>query len=82
LPIIYHLAQTKVQRLYINLTPLIPLSLRRRGGRFYEEGLMPLLNSPDSVAAGSLARLVSLKLPNSVVSDSFREGALFLNTLV
>jgi hypothetical protein len=25
----------------VNLTPLIPLSLKRRGGRFLEEGLRP-----------------------------------------
>jgi len=35
------------ERFFINLTPLIPLSLERRGGKYFiEEGLTPLLNTP------------------------------------
>jgi len=35
--------------LFVNLTPYIPLSLRRRGGKvFLEEGLTPLLDTPKS----------------------------------
>jgi len=30
----------------VNLTPLIPLSLKRRGGKNIREGLSPLLNVP------------------------------------
>jgi len=30
-------------RLFINLTPLIPLSLKRRGGEILERGFAPLL---------------------------------------
>jgi len=34
-------------RFFINLTPLIPLSLERRGGGIYKkEGLPPLFDSP------------------------------------
>jgi hypothetical protein len=33
-------------RLFGDLTPFIPLSLIRRGGRFWKEGLTPLLNTP------------------------------------
>jgi len=34
--------QTALMKLFINLTPLIPLSLPRRGGRDLREGLSPL----------------------------------------
>jgi hypothetical protein len=36
---------------YGNLTPLIPLSLTRRGGREEKEGLALLLNTPVKLAS-------------------------------
>jgi len=40
-------------RLFINLTPLIPLSLGRRGGRDFREGLSPSLTyTPPSLIKG------------------------------
>jgi len=37
-------------RLFINLTPLIPLSFSRRGGRDFREGLRPSLTyTPSSL---------------------------------
>jgi len=59
---------------------LIPTMLKERG-RDFREGRSPL-KLPSSVVAGSLERLVTLKLHNLVVVESFREGPLFLNTLV
>jgi len=39
--------------LFINLTPLIPLSLKRRGGRGFREGLRPSLTyTPPSLIKG------------------------------
>jgi hypothetical protein len=39
--------------LFINLTPCIPLSLRRRGGRDFREGLRPSLTyTPPSLVKG------------------------------
>jgi len=39
--------------LFINLTPLIPLSLRRRGGRDFREGQSPSLTyTPPSLIKG------------------------------
>jgi hypothetical protein len=35
-----------IERLLSDLTPLISLSLRRRGGENMKEGLTPLLNTP------------------------------------
>jgi hypothetical protein len=40
-------------RLFIDLTPLIPLSLRRRGGRDFREGLrLSLTYTPPSLIKG------------------------------
>jgi len=40
-------------RLFINLTPLIPLSLGRRGGRDFREGRSPSLTyTPPSLIKG------------------------------
>jgi len=39
--------------IFINLTPFIPLSLKRRGGRDFREGLRPSLTyTPPSLAKG------------------------------
>jgi len=40
-------------RLFINLTPFIPLSLKRRGGRDFREGRSPSLSyTPPSLIKG------------------------------
>jgi len=43
--------QQRAMRLFINLTPLIPLSFSRRGGRDFREGAKPppLLKLPPSL---------------------------------
>jgi len=46
-----------ILKLFINLTPLIPLSLARRGGGIKKEGLTPLLNAPKSKRVKERLRL-------------------------
>jgi hypothetical protein len=65
------MSRNRLKRLFINLTPFIPLSLTRRGGRDFREGLRPSLTTlplPLAMEGGQGDRLLNnLRLKGNIV---------------